>query len=43
MILDAGFDSRAYRLPAIEREKVFEADLPAVQEDKKKTVQMQIK
>jgi methyltransferase (TIGR00027 family) len=39
VILGAGLDTRAYRLPGIERVKVFEVDLPAVQNDKKKKVQ----
>jgi methyltransferase (TIGR00027 family) len=36
VILGAGFDTRPYRLPGIENVKVFEVDLPAVQDDKKK-------
>ena len=39
VILGAGLDTRAYRLPGIERVKVFEVDLPAVQDGKKKSVQ----
>jgi methyltransferase (TIGR00027 family) len=39
VILGAGFDTRPYRLPGIERAKVFEVDLPAVQDDKKKGIQ----
>jgi methyltransferase (TIGR00027 family) len=39
VILGAGLDTRAYRLPGIERVKVFEVDLPAVQNDKKNKVQ----
>jgi methyltransferase (TIGR00027 family) len=39
VILGAGLDTRPYRLPAIERVKVFEVDLPVVQNDKKKKVQ----
>ncbi len=39
MILGTGFDTRPYRLAAIARVKVFEADLPSVQEDKKKKLQ----
>lgn len=36
VILGAGFDTRPYRLSGIERVKVFEVDLSAVQNDKKK-------
>jgi methyltransferase (TIGR00027 family) len=39
VILGAGLDTRPYRLPGIERVKVFEVDLPAVQNDKKKKIQ----
>jgi methyltransferase (TIGR00027 family) len=39
VILGAGFDTRPYRLSGLERVKVFEVDLPAVQEDKKKKLQ----
>ena len=39
MILGAGYDTRPYRLPEMEKVKVFEVDLPAVQEDKKKKLQ----
>lgn len=39
VILGAGYDTRPYRLPQIESVKVFEVDLPAVQEDKKKKLQ----
>ncbi len=39
VILGAGYDTRPYRLPAIESIKVFEVDLPAVQNDKKKKLQ----
>src|SRR5258708_5640881 len=39
LILGAGLDSRAYRLPGIEKVKVFELDLPSVQEEKKRNVQ----
>jgi len=35
VILGAGLDTRPYRLPGIERVKVFEVDLPSVQNDKK--------
>ena len=40
VILGAGFDTRPYRLPGIERIKVFEVDLLAVQEDKKKKLHL---
>lgn len=36
VILGAGLDTRPYRLPGIEQAHVFEVDLPAVQEEKKK-------
>ncbi len=36
VILGAGFDTRAYRLRGVERVKVLELDLLAVQEEKKK-------
>src|SRR5215472_18935952 len=36
VILGAGLDTRPYRLAGMERVKVFEVDLPSVQEDKKK-------
>jgi methyltransferase (TIGR00027 family) len=39
VILGAGLDTRPYRLPGREGVKVFEVDLPAVQNDKKKKVQ----
>ncbi len=39
VILGAGLDTRAYRLPGIERVKVFEVDLPAVQKNKMKKIQ----
>ncbi len=39
VILGAGFDTRPYRLAGMERAKVFEVDLPAVQETKKKRLQ----
>jgi methyltransferase (TIGR00027 family) len=39
VILGAGFDTRPYRLPGMKSIKVFEVDLPAVQEDKKNKVQ----
>ncbi|MGD0857304.1 MAG: SAM-dependent methyltransferase, partial [Dehalococcoidia bacterium] len=35
VILGAGFDTRPYRLPGMERVIVFEVDLPAVQNNKK--------
>jgi methyltransferase (TIGR00027 family) len=36
VILGAGFDTRPYRLPEMESVKVFEVDLPAIQDDKKR-------
>jgi methyltransferase (TIGR00027 family) len=36
VILGAGFDTRPYRLLGMESVKVFEVDLPAVQDDKKR-------
>ncbi len=39
VILGAGYDTRPYRLPRLEAVRVFEVDLPAVQEDKKKKLQ----
>jgi methyltransferase (TIGR00027 family) len=39
VILGAGLDTRPYRLSGIERTRVFEVDLPAVQEGKKKKLQ----
>lgn len=39
VILGAGLDTRPYRLPGIEQVKVFEADLPSVQNAKKKQIQ----
>jgi methyltransferase (TIGR00027 family) len=39
VILGAGLDTRAYRLPGMERVTVFEVDLPAVQADKVKQLQ----
>jgi len=36
VILGAGFDTRPYRLPGVERVKVLELDLPAVQAEKRK-------
>jgi methyltransferase (TIGR00027 family) len=38
VILGAGFDSRAYRLPGIERTRVLEVDHPATQEMKRAVV-----
>lgn len=38
VILGAGLDTRPYRLPGIDGVKVFEVDLPAVQNDKKKKI-----
>lgn len=35
VILGAGFDSRAYRIPGMERVRVFEVDHPATQADKR--------
>ena len=39
VILGAGYDTRAYRLPELQNAKVFEVDLPVVQADKKKKLQ----
>jgi methyltransferase (TIGR00027 family) len=39
VILGAGLDTRPYRLPGMERVKVFEVDLPAVQQDKMKKIE----
>jgi methyltransferase (TIGR00027 family) len=36
VILGAGFDSRAYRIPGMERVRVFEVDHPATQAEKRK-------
>jgi methyltransferase (TIGR00027 family) len=38
VILGAGFDSRAYRIPGIEQTRVFEVDHPATQAKKKDVV-----
>lgn len=38
VILGAGLDTRPYRLPGMDDVKVFEVDLPAVQNDKKKKI-----
>jgi methyltransferase (TIGR00027 family) len=42
VILGAGYDTRPYRLPALEQVNVFEVDLPTVQADKKKKVQQHL-
>lgn len=39
VILGAGMDTRPYRLPGINGVRVFEVDLPAVQNDKMKKIQ----
>ena len=39
VILGTGLDTRAYRLPEMEQVKVFEVDLPAVQNNKKKKIE----
>ncbi|MFL5665470.1 MAG: class I SAM-dependent methyltransferase [Ktedonobacteraceae bacterium] len=39
VILGAGLDTRPYRLAGMEHTRVFEVDLPSVQEDKKKKLQ----
>lgn len=39
VILGAGLDTRPYRLPGIERARVYEVDLPAVQADKKRRIE----
>jgi methyltransferase (TIGR00027 family) len=36
VILGAGLDTRHYRLPGLENVRIYELDLPAVQDDKKK-------
>src|SRR5262245_4472014 len=36
VILGAGFDSRAYRIPSIARTRVFEVDHPATQTEKRR-------
>ena len=38
VILGAGFDSRAYRIPGIDRIRVFEVDHPLTQAEKKRAV-----
>jgi methyltransferase (TIGR00027 family) len=38
VILGAGFDGRAYRIPGIDRARVFEVDHPVTQAEKKKAV-----
>ena len=40
VILGAGFDCRAYRIPGIERTRVFEVDLPAPQHLKQERLQV---
>jgi methyltransferase (TIGR00027 family) len=39
VILGAGLDTRPYRLPGIERARVYEIDLPAGQADKKRKIE----
>ena len=39
VLLGAGFDTRPYRLAGMESVRVFEVDLPLVQNDKKKKIQ----
>jgi methyltransferase (TIGR00027 family) len=39
VILGAGFDSRAYRLPGVERQRFFEVDHPATQAFKQRVLQ----
>jgi len=39
VILGAGLDTRPYRLAGVEYVKIYEVDLPAVQNDKKKKIQ----
>jgi methyltransferase (TIGR00027 family) len=39
VVLGAGYDTRPYRLPGIERARVYEVDLPSVQDDKKAKIQ----
>jgi methyltransferase (TIGR00027 family) len=39
VILGAGFDSRAYRIPGVERARVFEVDHPATQRIKREQMQ----
>ncbi len=36
VLLGAGFDTRAYRIPGIEKTRVFEVDFPATQDAKRK-------
>lgn len=38
VLLGAGFDTRPYRLPGMERVNVFEVDLPSVQNEKMKRI-----
>ncbi len=42
VILGAGLDTRPYRLPGMDVVKVFEVDLPVVQEDKKKKIKKKL-
>jgi methyltransferase (TIGR00027 family) len=39
IILGAGYDTRPYRLPGMSAARVFEVDLPSVQDDKKNKLQ----
>jgi methyltransferase (TIGR00027 family) len=41
VLLGAGFDTRPYRLAGMESVKVFEVDLPLVQNDKRKRLQFE--
>jgi len=43
VILGAGFDARAYRIPRIERTRVFEVDHPATQSRKKAVLTRQLR
>src|SRR5258705_5354268 len=43
VILGAGFDCRAYRIPEITQSRVFEADHPATQATKKEIVSRRLK
>ena len=43
LLLGAGFDSRAYRLPALADARVFEVDHPATQRAKRQLVQRYVK
>jgi methyltransferase (TIGR00027 family) len=42
LILGAGFDSRAYRVPGVERARVFEVDHPATQRSKRERLSRMI-